>query len=104
MWKNWEISNFEFLMLLTIYGNRSYNDISQYPVFPWVLANYENPLQTKVFEPKKSKKPKKANTMNPNTIANINTNINETGSDSDDEDIDWEIIDNDTEMDYTYRD
>ena len=44
-WKNWEISNFDFLMWLNIFGNRSYNDISQYPVFPWILINYEDPLQ-----------------------------------------------------------
>ena len=45
LWKNWEITNFEFLMWLNIFGNRSYNDISQYPVFPWILSNYEDPLQ-----------------------------------------------------------
>ena len=46
LWKNWEISNFEMLMWLNIFGNRSYNDISQYPIFPWILSNYEDPLQT----------------------------------------------------------
>jgi len=49
-WKNWEISNFEFLMWLNIFGNRSYNDISQYPVFPWILANYEDPLKVEQQE------------------------------------------------------
>ena len=44
-WKNWEMTNFEFLMWLNIFGNRSYNDISQYPIFPWILSNYEDPLQ-----------------------------------------------------------
>ena len=44
LWKSWEISNFEFLMYLNILSNRSYNDISQYPVFPWLLKNYEDPL------------------------------------------------------------
>ena len=44
LWKNWEISNFEFLMFLNIFSNRSYIDISQYPVFPWLLTNYEDPL------------------------------------------------------------
>ena len=44
-WKNWEISNFKFLMWLNILGNRSYNDMSQYPIFPWTLINYEDPLQ-----------------------------------------------------------
>ena len=49
-WKNWEISNFNFLMWLNIFGNRSYNDISQYPVFPWILINYEDPLQVEQQE------------------------------------------------------
>jgi hypothetical protein len=44
-WRRWKISNFEFLMWLNIFGNRSYNDISQYPVFPWILSSYEDPLQ-----------------------------------------------------------
>ena len=44
LWKNWKISNYEMLMLLNILGNRSYNDITQYPVFPWTMTNYEDPL------------------------------------------------------------
>ena len=30
---------------MNIYSNRSYNNISQYPVFPWALTNYENPIK-----------------------------------------------------------
>ena len=55
-WKNWEISNFEFLMWLNIFSNRSYSDISQYPVFPWILGNYEDPLKTKQSLANKNKK------------------------------------------------
>ena len=44
-WKKWKITNFEFLMWLNIFSNRSYNDISQYPVFPWILSSYSDPLQ-----------------------------------------------------------
>ena len=44
-WKEWRMSTFELLMWLNIYSNRSYNDISQYPVFPWVLSNYEDPIK-----------------------------------------------------------
>ena len=43
-WKKWKISNFEFLMILNIFSNRSYNDISQYPVFPWILTDYDDHL------------------------------------------------------------
>ena len=45
LWKNWKMTNFEILMWLNIFGNRSYNDLSQYPVFPWILSNYEDPLK-----------------------------------------------------------
>ena len=39
-WKKYEISNMELLMWINIFGGRSYNDLSQYPVIPWVLADY----------------------------------------------------------------
>ena len=45
MWKEWKMTNYELLMWLNIYGNRSFNDISQYPVFPWVLSSYKDPLK-----------------------------------------------------------
>ena len=39
-WKKWEISTLQLLMLINIYANRSYNDINQYPVFPWIITDY----------------------------------------------------------------
>lgn len=39
-WRRREITNFEYLMILNTLSGRSYNDITQYPVFPWVLADY----------------------------------------------------------------
>lgn len=39
-WMNWEISNFEYLMQLNTIAGRTYNDLSQYPVFPWILVDY----------------------------------------------------------------
>jgi hypothetical protein len=41
-WTKWKINNFSFLMWLNFFANRSYNDISQYPVFPWILSNYDD--------------------------------------------------------------
>ena len=41
-WKNWKMSNLEYLMWLNIFGNRSYRDINQYPIMPWILTNYLN--------------------------------------------------------------
>ncbi|OCF40285.1 hypothetical protein I317_05918 [Kwoniella heveanensis CBS 569] len=39
-WQTREISNFAYLQLLNQYANRTPNDVTQYPVFPWVLADY----------------------------------------------------------------
>lgn len=37
-----EISNFQYLMYLNTLAGRSYNDLMQYPVFPWILADYDS--------------------------------------------------------------
>ncbi|XP_062854156.1 neurobeachin-like protein 1 [Trichomycterus rosablanca] len=39
-WVNREISNFDYLMQLNTIAGRTYNDLAQYPVFPWVLSDY----------------------------------------------------------------
>jgi hypothetical protein len=41
-WRQREVSNLEYLLWLNRYSSRSYNNLNQYPVFPWVLANYDN--------------------------------------------------------------
>ena len=41
-WQRREISNFEYLMFLNTIAGRTYNDLNQYPIFPWVLTNYED--------------------------------------------------------------
>lgn len=39
-WVEGRITNFDYLLHLNMLSGRSYNDICQYPVFPWVLSNY----------------------------------------------------------------
>ncbi|XP_071829084.1 WD repeat and FYVE domain-containing protein 3-like isoform X3 [Apostichopus japonicus] len=41
-WERREISNFQYLMSLNSLAGRSYNDLMQYPVFPWILADYDS--------------------------------------------------------------
>lgn len=41
-WQNGEISNFQYLMHLNTLAGRGYSDLTQYPVFPWVLSDYES--------------------------------------------------------------
>ena len=83
-WKEWKITNFEILMWLNIYGNRSYNDISQYPVFPWILSNYEDPL--------------KSNKIIKNTKEEKEKNENENNNEKEEED------EENVQIDYYYRD
>ncbi|KAK5632323.1 hypothetical protein RRF57_008037 [Xylaria bambusicola] len=39
-WQRGEISNFHYLMLVNTMAGRTFNDLTQYPVFPWILADY----------------------------------------------------------------
>jgi len=41
-WQRGEISNFDYLQHLNTCAGRSYNDINQYPVFPWILTDYKS--------------------------------------------------------------
>lgn len=40
MWQRREISNAEYLMYINNEAGRSINDLTQYPVFPHVIADY----------------------------------------------------------------
>ncbi|XP_013629649.1 PREDICTED: BEACH domain-containing protein lvsA-like [Brassica oleracea var. oleracea] len=41
-WQSGEISNFQYLMHLNTLAGRGYSDLTQYPVFPWILADYDS--------------------------------------------------------------
>ncbi|KAJ2079660.1 hypothetical protein H4R24_003630 [Coemansia sp. RSA 988] len=41
-WQRGELSNFDYLMALNTAAGRSYNDLSQYPVFPWIIRDYSS--------------------------------------------------------------
>lgn len=42
LWINGKISNFDYLMAINTLAGRTFNDITQYPVFPWVIRDYES--------------------------------------------------------------
>ena len=72
-WVNWKMSNFELLSWLNFFSSRSYVDLTQYPVFPWIIKNYkddvislekdfrdlDSPMGMLEIEDKKSKERKK---------------------------------------------
>ncbi|XP_072936981.1 protein FAN-like [Epargyreus clarus] len=39
-WQNGIVSNYDYLMYLNCLADRSQNDLTQYPVFPWIVADY----------------------------------------------------------------
>ena len=39
-WIRRELSNFDYLMILNTMAGRTYSDLTQYPVFPWILQDY----------------------------------------------------------------
>ena len=41
-WVSGEMSNFAYLMHLNTVAGRTYNDLTQYPVFPWILSDYSS--------------------------------------------------------------
>ena len=41
-WVTGNISNYEYLHVLNLYASRSMMDLSQYPVFPWVLQDFKS--------------------------------------------------------------
>lgn len=41
-WAEGRLTNFDYLLHLNLLSGRTYNDICQYPVFPWVLSDYHS--------------------------------------------------------------
>jgi len=41
-WVNGALSNLDYLLLLNSYAQRSFQDLTQYPVFPWVLQDFKS--------------------------------------------------------------
>lgn len=39
-WQNRLISNYDYLMYVNNMAGRTFNDLTQYPVFPWVIGDY----------------------------------------------------------------
>ncbi|KAG5896999.1 hypothetical protein JTB14_010751 [Gonioctena quinquepunctata] len=39
-WQNGVLSNYDYLLYINSLGDRTVNDLTQYPVFPWIISNY----------------------------------------------------------------
>ncbi|OHT15145.1 hypothetical protein TRFO_42682 [Tritrichomonas foetus] len=41
-WKSGKMTNYEYLFWVNMFAGRSYCDLSQYPVYPWILCDYSS--------------------------------------------------------------
>lgn len=41
-WRQGKVSNFEYLMYLNREAGRSFKDLTQYPIFPWIIADWDS--------------------------------------------------------------
>jgi len=48
-------SNMEFLMMVNKFSSRSFNDVAQYPIFPWIFTDYTS--NWKKFQELRDRKP-----------------------------------------------
>ncbi|KAK3925480.1 Protein FAN [Frankliniella fusca] len=50
-WQHGVLSNYDYLLYLNSLADRTFNDLTQYPVFPWVVSDYTSPtLQIDAFK------------------------------------------------------
>ena len=40
-WKEERLSTYEYLLFLNKYSSRTFNDVNQYPIFPWLITKYQ---------------------------------------------------------------
>lgn len=41
-WQAGKVSNLDYLLFCNLAAGRSFNDLTQWPVFPWVLSDYRS--------------------------------------------------------------
>ena len=73
-WVNWKITSFDLLIYINTLSNRSFNDLTQYPVFPWILTEYNDfacPIE------KNEKENKNENSINDSELNEKENNINQ---------------------------
>lgn len=72
-WLTGRISNYEYIFWLNMFSGRSFNDIAQYPVFPWVLSNYDS-KEIDLSDPSNYRDlSKPIGALNPERLANLET-------------------------------
>ena len=46
-WQEGRLSTYEYLLFINKYGSRTFSDVNQYPIFPWLIRKYSIDKETK---------------------------------------------------------
>lgn len=71
MWLKGHLSNFDYLLFLNHFAGRTFNDLTQYPVFPWVIADYDSEKLDLSNESTFRDLSKPIGALNPERLANL---------------------------------
>ena len=50
-WQDEQITTYEYLLFLNKYATRTFNDVNQYPVIPWVIRKFVKDKESKAAKP-----------------------------------------------------
>eukprot|EP00475_Leptophrys_vorax_P040530 TRINITY_DN7526_c0_g1_i1.p1 TRINITY_DN7526_c0_g1~~TRINITY_DN7526_c0_g1_i1.p1 ORF type:complete len:744 (-),score=177.26 TRINITY_DN7526_c0_g1_i1:1856-3871(-) len=79
LWNTGELSNFEYLMFLNRQAGRSFNDLTQYPVFPWIIADFESSTLDFTNPSTFRDLSKPVGALNPDRLKNFKKRMNDLG-------------------------
>ena len=82
LWQHGRLSNYEYLYWLNIIGGRSFHDLSQYPVYPWVLSQYTEPTLDLSDQNSYRDLSKPIGTLNPQRLEEMKTLYDELEGDN----------------------
>lgn len=79
MWENGFISNFSYLLTLNMVGGRSFNDVTQYPIFPLLIDNIQPKIDSSLTD---------TNSQTRIEISKLNEEFDDNDDDDDESDSD----------------
>jgi factor associated with neutral sphingomyelinase activation len=83
-WQKGGLSNYEYLLLLNSAAGRTFQDLSRYPVFPWVIADYHSPKLDLSKEETYRDLSKPMGALNPKRLEYFKTRYESMADDMDD--------------------
>lgn len=82
LWLSSEMSNMEYLLRLNRAAQRSFDDLSSYPIMPRVLKKFTQDEFPFIFEKPKTNQPEKVEKSNVSSLSMSNLNTEQTSNDN----------------------